>query len=580
VGLLTNDERILVLAPLGRDAEVVRQILGGAGVVTEVYTTAHELFAALDDGVGALLLTEEALTARMRERLLARLAEQPPWSDLPVVLLLSAGTGELASLRHAPAQLPGHNVTVLRRPVHSWTLVSVAQSALRARQRQYQVRDYLWDRERYAEELEKRVAERTAELTYANGILAEQIEVREKAQGQLEELNRIAAAVSASLETGEVKETLARMLREEVGVPAGAILAYEPLRDRLLLRESWGLSPAAQGDLKAVTVTGSIFERCISKMERVEYPHIDRRDWAEPWLAEMVGCGWRHWLCVPLVAQGRVQGVLIVLNEEPTMNEAQQRFFLTVGQQAGVAIANARLYAEVLARGERLQQLAQQIISIQERERHRVSRELHDEAGQALTALLFSLAMLKETVRDNPEQAYSNIDVAVKLTGDTMEQIRSLAHAMRTPSLDVLGLDATLAGLCQEFSRRTGLAISYSGTELPELPEMVSISLYRMAQEGLTNVARHAAATTVAVTLEQNDGKVVLTIEDDGVGFEAAGVLHKPAAGIGLSGLNERMETLGGRLEITSREGRGTRLRAVVPVEGDREAGFGERQAS
>jgi signal transduction histidine kinase len=424
------------------------------------------------------------------------------------------------------------------------------------------------------------VAERTAELTYANGILAEQIEVREKAQAQLKQLNRITAAVSASLETGEVKETLARLLHEEVGVPAGAILAYDALYDRLFLRRSWGLSGAVQEDLAEVAVAGSIFERCISKMERVEHAHLDRRDWAEPWLVELVGCGWRHWLCVPLVAQGRVQGVLLVLNEEPTMIEAQQRFYLTVGQQAGVAIANARLYAEVLARGERLQQLAQQIISIQERERHRVSRELHDEAGQALTALLFSLAMLKETVRDNPEEAYSNIDVAVQLTGDTMEQIRSLAHAMRTPSLDVLGLDATLAGLCREFSRRTGLAIAYSGTELAGLPEMVSISLYRVAQEGLTNVARHAEAQAVAVSLEQDNGNVVLTIEDDGVGFEAAGVLQKPVEGIGLSGLNERMETLGGRLEITSRQGRGTRLRAMVPVEGERGPEIGERQVT
>jgi signal transduction histidine kinase/FixJ family two-component response regulator len=557
----------LVYAPLGRDGEVIQQILSAAGVSSEVYAVSHTLFAALEEGAAALVLTEETLTQQTRDRLLARLASQAPWSDLPVILLLSAGTGELSPAHNIYRLLPGHNVTMLRRPVHAWTLVSVVEASLRARRRQYEVRDYLRQREQHAEELEKRVAERTAELTYANGILAEQIEVREKAQRQLEQLNRIVSAVSASLETGEVKETLALLLRDEVGVAAGAVLAYDALYDRLLLRESWGLSAAVRDDLASLPVPGSIFESCIARAESVEHGHFDRTEWETPWLAEMVGCGWRHWLCVPLLAQAQTQGVLLVLSEEPTMSEDQRRFFVTVGQQAGVAIANARLYAEVLARGKRLQLLAQQIISIQERERHRVSRELHDEAGQALTALLFSLAMLKDTIQENPEEAARNIDVAVQLTGDTMEQIRALAHAMRTPSLDVIGLDATLAGLCREFSRRTGLNISYAGTELQGLPEMVSISLYRVAQEGLTNVARHANASNVAMSLALENGSVVLTIADDGAGFEAAGVLRRPVEGIGLSGLNERMETLGGRLEIESREGQGTLLRAIVPID-------------
>ncbi len=573
-----HDERVLVLAPLGRDGEVVEQILGAAGLATAVVNTAHALFGALEDGAGALLLTEEALPPPSRERLLAHLAAQPAWSDLPVTLLLSVAAGDASRQASARALLPGHNVTLLRRPVHASTLVSVVEAALRARRRQYQVRDYLAERERHAEELERRVAERTAELLYANGILAEQMEVREKAQQQLELLNRIFAAISGSLETGEVKVRLASLLQEEVGVRAGAVLAYDPPEERLLLRESWGLAATTRQALADLSVAGSIFEACIARMESVEHAHFDRGEWEPPWLSELAGCGWRHWLCVPLLAQGMVQGVLLVLSEEPTIGEDLRRFFVTLGQQAGAAIANARLYAEVLARGQRLQLLAQQIISIQERERHRVSRELHDEAGQALTALIFSLAMLKDTIRENPDEAARSVDVAVQLTGDTMEQIRSLAHAMRTPSLDVIGLDATLAGLCREFGRRTGLQIHYEGAELAGLPEMVSISLYRVAQEGLTNVARHANAHNVAMKLALENGNVILTIADDGVGFAAAAMLRRRVEGIGLSGLNERMETLGGRLEISSREGQGTLLRAMVPI-ADRATGHGEREA-
>lgn len=269
---------------------------------------------------------------------------------------------------------------------------------------------------------------------------------------------------------------------------------------------------------------------------------------------------------MPLVARGAVLGVLLLLSRAATLPLDQRAFFETVGQHAGVAIANARLYAEVLARGERLQQLAQQIISIQETERHRVSRELHDEAGQGLTALLFSLAMLKQTWHDDPVAAESSIDLAIQLTEETMEQIRSLAHAMRTPSLDVLGLDVTLAGLCKEFGERTGLTIHYHGADLPPLPEMVAISLYRVVQEALTNVARHADARNVTVTLEQEEGAVLLTVQDDGQGFDAQGVLVGASNGIGLAGLNERMETLGGSLSVHSEPGAGARLTARVPL--------------
>ncbi|NLF64953.1 MAG: hypothetical protein GX579_10170, partial [Chloroflexi bacterium] len=200
---ITDDpgERVLFFAPLGRDAAVIANILTGAGIQAEAADGIGALFDALQEGAGALLLTEETLTGEMLRRLDAYLGAQPRWSDLPVIILLSAGPGPTAMLAGATVLLPGHNVTVLRRPVHTLTLVSVLESALRARRRQYQVRDYLQEREQQAALLERRVAERTAELTYANAILQEQMETREKAQAQLEQLNRITAAVGSSLET-------------------------------------------------------------------------------------------------------------------------------------------------------------------------------------------------------------------------------------------------------------------------------------------------------------------------------------------------------------------------------------------
>jgi signal transduction histidine kinase len=122
----------------------------------------------------------------------------------------------------------------------------------------------------------------------------------------------------------------------------------------------------------------------------------------------------------------------------------------------------------------------------------------------------------------------------------------------------VLGLNRSLEGLCRDFAGRTGLEIAYQGQELPTLSDAVAITCYRFMQETLANVARHAQASKVSVTLQQSDGEVVLSVADDGVGFEQGSLWR--AGGVGLIGLKERLESAGGALEIESAPGRGARV--------------------
>ncbi len=215
-----------------------------------------------------------------------------------------------------------------------------------------------------------------------------------------------------------------------------------------------------------------------------------------------------------------------------------------------------------------IQTLARQVVQAQEEERHRVSRELHDEAGQALTALKISLQLIRDDLPARLTRVARELDDVIGLVDATRESLRALAHGLRPPALDALGIAATIEDHCRAFAQRTGLSIAFradgDADRLP-LHESASISLYRFVQEALTNAARHAAATRVTVSLGQADGWVTLSVADDGVGF-APGRAGDVGGGLGLVGMRERLELLGGGLVVESMPGAGARLEARLPI--------------
>jgi PAS domain S-box-containing protein len=224
--------------------------------------------------------------------------------------------------------------------------------------------------------------------------------------------------------------------------------------------------------------------------------------------------------------------------------------------------------AELQSANARLRSLTQDIVSTQEEERRRVSRELHDEAGQALTALKLSLQMMQDELPSGWATYRQHLGDAVVLTDRTLEHIRMLAQDLRPPALESAGLDPTLEGLCCEFAHRTQIQINYSGTELPNLGP-ATICLYRFLQEALTNAARHGHATEIQVRLGTDAELVCLSVEDNGQGFDIPKVLsdQRNPKSMGLIGMQERITMVGGRLEIYSNPGCGTRLIAHVPLE-------------
>jgi len=208
-------------------------------------------------------------------------------------------------------------------------------------------------------------------------------------------------------------------------------------------------------------------------------------------------------------------------------------------------------------------QLLERVIAAQEEERRRIARELHDSTSQSLTSLMVGLRTL-DSACDNP-QVHGHTHELRQVAGQVLEDVHNLAVQLRPAILDDLGLSAALERLAQEWQKRyhirADVVVNLGGKRLPD---PIETALYRILQEALTNVARHARAKSVSVLVERRQKEIVAVIEDDGQGFDLERV-HRDGH-LGLLGIRERAELLGGRLTIESSPGRGTSLYIRLPL--------------
>ena len=205
--------------------------------------------------------------------------------------------------------------------------------------------------------------------------------------------------------------------------------------------------------------------------------------------------------------------------------------------------------------------LGRAVWRVQEDERRRLARELHDGIGQNLTALKQHLAQIDGEL---PSAARSHLDAAIGLCSGALEDTRNLSRLLRPPILDDLGLEPALRWLARSFSEASGIDAVVDLGELPALDGELQTLLFRIAQEAFANAARHAQARSVLLHLAQRGTELQLQVVDDGRGFEPDAVAAQ--GGNGLGGIRERLRLHGGRLELVAAPGRGTRLRALVPL--------------
>jgi signal transduction histidine kinase len=269
-----------------------------------------------------------------------------------------------------------------------------------------------------------------------------------------------------------------------------------------------------------------------------------------------------------LVREGEFLGTLNIhtLKEPRAFDEEELRLLKGLADQAAQAIANARLFEQVRVGRERLQALSQRLVEAQETERRRIARELHDEIGQALTVIKINL-QAAQRAPDFP-LCVSHVEGCVPMVEGTLQQIRDLSLDLRPSLLDDLGLVPALRWFVDRQAQQMGFTATFSADSMERMPPEVEIASFRIAQEALTNVARHAQARHVDVQIVHVDGELELIVQDDGQGFDVMSALSCAAQGesLGLLSMQERASLVGGKIVFDSEPGRGTTVRARIPL--------------
>ncbi|OGO37709.1 MAG: hypothetical protein A2147_00695 [Chloroflexi bacterium RBG_16_57_8] len=282
-----------------------------------------------------------------------------------------------------------------------------------------------------------------------------------------------------------------------------------------------------------------------------------------------IGC----FACIPLKSKDRALGVMnIACLDGEYFTENDFRLFDSIGYHVGMAVENSILYGEAREKEELRGQLLNNVISAQEEERKRISRELHDEAGQTLTAAIMNIESVENLVPPRETELTERVRYVKSLVAQTLEDIRRLTHDLRPSALDDLGLVSAIRAYVKNHLETHGIHVEFESKGLiggRRLAPPIETALFRIVQEATNNILRHAEAHNVRIGLIADEGTITAAVEDDGAGFDVDAVFNNPAGrgqSLGLLGIQERAKLLGGTFEIQSRRRGGTRLIVMIPL--------------
>lgn len=377
---------------------------------------------------------------------------------------------------------------------------------------------------------------------------------------ELELLNAIAGALNRLTNVRESVQEALRLVGRLLGVESGWVFLRQG--DGATLAASFGraaqlvvnASPGESGDCHCLRMLAE--DRLPPAANAVECQRMARAGIAHT----------RH-ATVPVRVGARTLGLMnLVLPGRRTFSERELQMVSTVGHQIGLAVERGSLFDEVAAKERARGELLDKLISAHEDERRRIARELHDEAGQALTALIVNLELAAQ--EESPERVRAHIVQLRDLAERTLAEIRRLIYDLRPSILDDLGLVAALRWYAKSLLDPRGISWSLTVSGLAgRLPPSMETVVFRLVQEALANVQRHSRATAVTVSLALAGRELRVRIEDNGQGFDVQRIRTAGSdGGFGLIGMRERVELVGGHWEAHSRPGAGTIITAALPL--------------
>jgi GAF domain-containing protein/two-component sensor histidine kinase len=411
-----------------------------------------------------------------------------------------------------------------------------------------------------------------AAMAIQNSRLYEQ--AKQSAQ-ELSGLYNVTAAASQSLNPDQVFQEVIRKITEIFRFDATGIFLLDPDREYLHLQASIENWPGNLSHLKVFPRGCGIVGRVAQTGEPLVFENVaDDPIYRDLSLSRSVlRIGFSFLAAYPIKRKDQTLGVLLCTGKQPrTPSLHDTRLLTSMANQIGVAVQNMHLYEEtkrqalqLRASREQLRQFAAHLQSVREEERTEIAREIHDELGQALTGLKLDLFWLKRKLPQEQSLLTDKIDGMARLLDQTIQGVRGIATRLRPSVLD-LGLTAAIEWQLGEFQSRTANACKVSSClEEIQLDRQRSTALFRIFQEALTNIARHAKASSVEINLEERGHDVVLQVSDNGVGIES-GRIQDPKS-LGLLGMRERALLLGGQVMIRRNSATGTTVIARLPTE-------------
>lgn len=407
-------------------------------------------------------------------------------------------------------------------------------------------------------------------LADQTAVAIENAQLHQEAEQRVDELTTLNVVTQAITSTLDLEQTLTVVTDNAIRLldaMAASVVLQDEVRGDLWFH-------AASGDQTADMVRGQrlplgqgIVGWVVKHGEPVLSPDVSQDPRFFDRFDQRTGFTTRSIICAPLQTREQTIGAIEVMNKkEGVFTQNDLRLLSWLATPAAIAIQNARLFEQVQVGHKRLQSLSHRLVEVQETERRHIARELHDEAGQALTALMVDLRLLEREAND-PEVILSRVAALKSKTGDILENLHRLAIDLRPASLDHLGLVAALRQYIKTFGEQHHLSMQFEvvGLNDERLLPTFETNLYRIVQEALTNVVKHTQATRIDVLLERRGDHLMTIIEDDGAGFDPQTVGQ--SGRLGLAGMRERAEMLDGVLSIESTSGAGTTIYVEVPYD-------------